>query len=322
MPHMVVPDKLKDHPLDAYSLALDAVADSGCNYLSLAATGNWTGLELPSPFEKDAYGKYDLESFSPLYRKGVRCLNQRAARDAVSIHWYPFEFVSFNHAEFWNRSPFNALKNNNYWITAGVHGAPRNYHQFHRAVKERDPAPAFEALKRFYSNMLRTIDKHHPHAVVPVLEGQSRTVDLFFSGRSRDRLLGSNLKGWWADEHWPQMHDNLGDPANLWRRLADRIDFVVCHSCGVDGSAERILTRLLPYAQEFNFQILVSDDGCGSGPLRKPHGSRHSVEDLVNLWRLSRQTLGGSFMGLEFKVFGWEDMLYVMPLLAGELLEN
>ena len=323
MPHIGCPDSLKAHPLDSYFEALDRiVVPTGCNYLSVCPIAYWNDLDIGSPFTL-VRGKCDLSEIDPLFEGAFRCLLWRAARSGVAVHLYPFEFVSFNHPSMWARSPLNAAKNKHGWIDEA---APRGYKGFHRILKNGEPPGAREILCDYFQRLSRMIDPRQPHAVVPVLEGQSRRVDINLSMLRQGRPLGINQKSLYQDSAWPAMEQHLSnDPA--WRGLLRDAEFISCHSCDSGGFTSRILGRLIPFAREMDFALLASIDGTGAGcgelsRFRRPRGTRPNLDDLIEIWREGLAKAGDRFLGLEIKTLGWEDALEILPAVTGRIQTN
>jgi hypothetical protein len=346
MPHLCVPEHLKRHPLDSYFVALDRlVIANDLNYLSLCPIACWSDLDIGSPFVLTR-GKRDLSEIDPLFEGAFSCLFWRAARAGVAVHLYPFEFVSFNHADFWNRSPLNAANNIHGWIDSSQ---PLAYKGFHGIIKDGDPAGARDILYSYFRRLCGMIDPRqavsgltchavgracHAHSVIPVLEGQSRTVDINLAAHRRGRPLGINQKALYQDSAWSAsggMNEHLSkDPA--WRGLLSDVSasggFVSCHSCDSNGVTKRILGRLLPFASEFGFALLASTDGTGAGcgelsRYRRPRGTRPNLDDLTNIWREGLETAvppSAGFLGLEIKTTSWDDALEILPAVAERIL--
>ncbi len=323
MPYLGAPESKKRHPLDAYFLALDdLVVPCGCNYMSLCPIACWNDLDIGSPFTL-VRGKCDLSEIDPLFEGAFRCLLWRAARSGVAVHLYPFEFVSFNHPSMWARSPLNAVGNVHGWIDED---APRGYKGFHRILKNGEPPGAREILCDYFQRLSRMIDPRQPHAVVPVLEGQSRRVDINLSMLRQGRTLGINQKSLYQDSAWPAMEQHLSnDPA--WRGLLRDAAFISCHSCDSGGVTARILARLKPFALDLSFSLLASTDGTGAGcgelsRHRRPRGTRPNLDDLIDIWREGLAKAGDRFLGLEIKTLGWEDALEILPAVTGRIQTN
>ena len=320
MPHIGCPDSIKLHPMDCYFEALDRViVPTGCNYLSVCPIAYWTPRDIGSPFSR-SNGKYDLSTFGAEFRRVFRTFLWRAARQRVAVHIYPFDFVAFNNAESWRRSPLYHRNNIHGWFTEE---APRGYKGLHRALKDsKKPPEAWDYLTAYFQRMSLLLDGRHSHAVVPVLEGQSRRVDLNLSRFRSSRPLGVNNKDTYRDHAWPAMEGHLrNDPA--WRELLRAAGFVSCHSCDVD-TVERIWSRLAPFAADYDFGLLASTDGTGSGhgeasKHRRPQGTRPNVDDLVEIWRKGLASAGERFRGLEIKTLGWDDALATLPAVVARI---
>ncbi|HUX06472.1 MAG TPA: hypothetical protein VMX35_04100 [Acidobacteriota bacterium] len=308
MPHLAVPESKKRHPLDAYFLALDGlVVAADCNYMSICPIAYWNDLDIGSPFTL-IDGRRDLSEIDPLFEGAFRCLLWRAARAGVAVHLYPFEFVSFNHPGMWARSPLYAPNNIHGWIDEA---APRGYKGFHRILKDCEPQAALEILCDYFRRLCGMIDTRHPHTVVPVLEGQSRRVDINLSANRLGRPLGINQKSLYRDHAWPAMEQHLTSDS-AWRGLLRDAALVSCHSCDSGGVTARILARLKPFALDLNFSLLASTDGTGAGcgelsRYRRPRGTRPNLDDLIEIWREGRATAGDRFLGLEIKTTDWDD---------------
>ena len=316
-PHQCVPDGRKRHPLDCYFVALDElVVANGLNYMSLCPIAYWHEPDIGSPFPLIG-GLSDLSQIDPLFEGAMRCLLWRAAHEGVAVHFYPFEFVSFTHAHQWIRSPLNSANNIHGWIERE---APYAYKGFHAAIKEDDPPGTRDVLLAYFAALARMIDPRQPHAIVPVLEGNSRSVDAALAAGAQGRPLGCNQKSLYRDESWPEMEEHLVND-ETWRGLLRSCAFVSCHSCDCEGVTARRLGRLLPSADALDFALLASTDGtgCGQGEAsrhRRPDGARPNSSDIAAAWTEGLETAGDRFLGLEIKLLGWEDALTTLPSVA------
>ena len=319
-PQQFVPGGRKVHPLDAYFVALDElVINAGCNFMSICPIAYWSDEAagpggMGSPWLVRG-GRFDLASWDPLFWRAMRCLLWRAARAGIAVHLYPFEFISFNHGYMWEgRAPLYAGNNQQGWFAQTT---PKGYKGFHTAIKLREPRQAFELLTAYFGRCAQLLDPRHHHALVPVIEGQSRSVDHVLAGYRRGRPLGVNLKSLYQDSAWPEMEGHLRSDLT-WRELLRWAGFAAIHSCDTGGVIARMVGRLLPYAEELDFAVLSSTDGAGSGcgelsRYRRPQGTRPNVDDLVAIWAESKAAAGGRHLGLEIKVMSWEDALATLP---------
>jgi len=320
VPHLAVHEARRRHPLDAYFVALDElVLGTGCNFMSVCPIAYWNELDIGSPFQRSG-GRYDLRMTDSLFEGALRCLLWRAARAGVVVHLYPFDFVAFNHPAMWARSPLYYRNNLHGWFTQQ---APKGYKGFHAAIKDRDPRDAYETLTAYFRRMARLIDNRHPHAVVPVLEGQSRRTDYVLSGFRAGRTLGVNIKSLYQDIAWPAMAGVLAKDLT-WRDYLRSASFVSCHSCDSGGRTVKTFERLLPFAVVLDFSLLASTDGTGSGRgeasrYRRPEGSRPNLDDLVAVWNEGLETAGDRFLGLEIKTLSWDDARSILPAVTGRI---
>lgn len=322
-PQLVVGTRPNNTPYHRWFDAVDMVAASGCNLISASPLAYWNPAseEIGCPFAQVPDGRVDLRWIDPLWEKLMRALLWRCDRARIACDIYPFDFVTGTHPEQWARSPLNAINNVRGWIPdeeGAADGAPLTapHHWLHAAVKAGPTSPPYSIHSLalgWLIGYVGALDRLQPnrgrHTLVPILEGTSRTFDLFWMDRIGGPR-GSNLRQWWDPADRAELLHNLRDDPG-WRALANRLDLVVLHGCDAGSTAPLIgdLPRVLSPAT----RIRVSTDGAGMGSqTRRPEGTRPSAEDHAAIWREGLAAAGERFAGLEIKLVDSDDPLAFM----------
>jgi hypothetical protein len=335
-PQLAFPDSEVLHPYDRFIFAVDLVAESGCNFLSLSPLSYWNNSGSiayqylpPAPFVK-GNGKYDLRRIDPTYRKVLTCMFRRAARAGITVDWYLLDHVSFTHDWMWNKHPLNAANNVHGWITADGCSCGYNKTWALNVTHKYESVPkgcGSAEMRSVFTTMLRNLaglvpkDLRPRVRVGPGIETESRTFDWWVVTQII-KPLGlraiSNLKAWYDNKAFADgWMPGILETDQKWWELAQNIVAVVLHGCDSGGETARRLARLFEAAQRYHFNLMASTDGAGLGsPKRRPEGNRPSVDDLEKAWQEGLQSAKELFSGLEVKHLGLADARLVFPALA------
>jgi hypothetical protein len=338
-PQLAFPDSEVLHPFDRFIFAVDLVAESGNNFLSLCPLSYWNNsgsIEYqylpPAPFVK-VNGKYDLRRIDPTYRKVLTAMFWRAARAGIALDWYLLDHVSFTHDWMWNKHPLNAANNVHGWISADGCSCGYNKTWALNATHKYESVPkgcGSTEMRAVFATMLRNLAGLVPKELrgrvrVGVgIETESRTFDWWVVTQIiRPLALRaiSNLKDWYSDNAFDEgWMPGILETDQRWRELAQAVDVVTLHGCDSGGETARRLARLFQAAQRYNFDLLASTDGAGLGsPKRRPEGDRPNVDDLESAWQEGMNASGPWFGGLEIKHLGLADLRETLPAIAKKL---